>query len=134
MFWFYSDNCFFLFVFCWFLPWLGFESVCVCGLVLLVLFFACFCLNVMQGCFFNRVCVILFAVWVCVCVSVLFSPLAAIRVFVFLMKRNIVSFILNFILCVCVLFLFYSCYNEFFFFFLYLLVLISNSLLFFKFS
>lgn len=68
------------------------------------------------------------------CVSVLFSPLAAIRVFVFLMKRNIVSFILNFILCVCVLFLFYSCYNEFFFFFLYLLVLISNSLLFFKFS
>lgn len=32
---------FFCFVFCWFLPWLGFESVCVC--------FACCCLNVMQG-------------------------------------------------------------------------------------
>lgn len=76
--------------------------MCVCVWVgFACSFFACFCLNVMQGCFFNRVCVILF---VCVCVSVLFSPLAAIRVFVFLMKRNIVSFILNFILCVCVCF------------------------------
>lgn len=82
---------FFCFVFCWFLPWLGFESVC---------FFACCCLNVMQvfllSVLYNFIC--------CVCVFVFVSAccdrVCVCVLFLFLMKRNIVSFILNFIFCV----------------------------------